>query len=224
MCPDNRSSRWEYDEATEAKKETRQDDREVPRNWQPDETTVNEIANPKVLLGKGEIKNTGQDEIKSTQKVEKLTSQEKGTVGERAVIREAEQAGHVILVEHSENSTAQGFDCVSIEPVKGELHVWEAKNMPSRDVRADDLTAWRDVDKSGNPRKGYRRSWDAVVNSVPEGPVKDAVKQAVNEGKVYFHLRVAPETEISPSLKKELDEANIPGAHYDWKKYREEDM
>lgn len=149
---------------------------------------------------------------------------EKGSLCERAVIREADQKGHVILVEHSETPNARGFDCVSFEPVKGELHIWEAKNMPSRDVRNGDLSAWQDIDREGNPRDGYRRNWSDVVNSVPEGRARDAVKQAVNEGKVFYHLRVAPETEISNSLRKELDESNVPGAQYDWKQYREEDF
>lgn len=149
---------------------------------------------------------------------------EKGTRCERAVIREADQKGHIILVEHSENPSARGFDCVSFEPLKKELHIWEAKNMPSRDVRNGDLTAWQDTDLEGNARKGYRYNWSDIINSVPEGQVRDVITAAVNEGRVYFHLRITPETEISTSLKKLLDELRVPGAHYDWRQYRPEDM
>lgn len=153
-----------------------------------------------------------------------LDSGEKGSWGERAVIKEADEAGHVILIDHWDKPTASGFDCVSLDPETGELHIWEAKNFGNHAVDSEKLSAWKDLGRDEKPWEGFKENWDAVVSSVPEGPVRDAVKQAINEGKVHYHLRLGAETRISPELQTELDEANVPGAKYDWKRYSHEYM
>jgi hypothetical protein len=170
-----------------------------------------------------EIKEEDEDRSESRQEFREsfdtLGNKEKGNWCERAVIKEADEAGQVILVEHCDNPNAHGFDCVSMDPETRELHLWEAKNYGNRPVGPRDLTAWQDQNKEGEAREGYRRSWQDVIDSVPDGPARDAVKKAINEGKVNFHLRLGPETKITPELQRELEEAQVPGAKYDCKRY-----
>ncbi len=150
-------------------------------------------------------------------KFEALTNHERGSWGERAALKEAEALGHVILVEHVNIPTEAGFDCVSRDPKTNELHIWEVKNWSSRPTISNDLTAWQDT-RDGYPRKGYRRNWENILEPL-ESSVRNLIIQAINEGKVTFHLRLGPETRISQTLQQILEEANIPGAKYDWKRY-----
>jgi len=158
------------------------------------------------------------------QEFDALDSRKKGSWGERAVIKEADDLGHVILLDHWDAPNLHGFDCVSYDPERGELHIWEAKNWNGK-LSERDLTAWQDITQHGEPRKGFRDSWCEIIRSIPEGPVRNSVKDAINEGRVYYHLRTGPETEITAKLEERLlNDASVPGANYDYKKYSHDYM
>jgi len=213
----------EINERDTSKAINRDEQGDVPRSWRPSTTTMAAITGENTLPPVSQEKDVSAQretdaELEFRQEMASLDSREKGRWGERAVVKEAEDAGHMTLVDHFDKPTERGFDCVSFDPVKGELHIWEAKNWESRAVDTQDLTAWQDQ-KNGMPREGFRDNWDDVVKSFPEGSARDAVKQAINEGKVTYHLRLGPDTKITPELQKELDEAVVPGAKYDWQRY-----
>lgn len=147
-----------------------------------------------------------------------LSAAEKGTWGEKAVVKEAKQAGHDVIIAHPEKPTLGGFDCVSMDWDANRLHIWEAKNIGGGYVSERNLTAWKDnVDK-------YTTYWRDLVETLPEGPQRDAAMRAVNSGRVTFHLRLGPESNISASLGDKLNSANVPGADYDWFQYSSEFM
>jgi hypothetical protein len=155
-----------------------------------------------------------------------LDAHQRGTWGERVVIGEATKAGHAILAEHFDTPTGRGFDCISYDLTNKQVHIWEVKNwgQDTHAVDSKDVTAWQDQNKYGNPRDGYKDNWKDVLGSVPEGPAQDAIRQAVNEGRVVFHLRLGPDTRLTPQLQQELEKANVPGASYDWRRYSYDEM
>jgi hypothetical protein len=161
------------------------------------------------------------------QEFNKMDSARKGTWGERVTRGEASRSGHEILKEHSDNPTEQGFDNITYDPQSDTVHIWEVKNWgaDSHPVGTRDVTAWHDVRKDGLPRPGFERNWKKVVHSAADGsPQQDKIKQAVNEGRVIYHLRLVPDTRLSSELRNELETASNPGTDYDWGQYSYEDM
>lgn len=160
----------------------------------------------------------------------KLDKVQKGAWGERAVVNEAKNAGHRILLGHSENPTEQGFDCVSYELENNTLHIWEAKNFgeTTSAVNSDKMTAWHDETKSGtkyaDAREGYARNWKKILDSTSNTTMRDAIKQSISDGRVIYHVRIGPDTRISGNYKHELEAAQVPGSTYEWKQYTYADM
>jgi hypothetical protein len=155
-----------------------------------------------------------------------LDKNQRGAWCERAVVKEARQMGHTILVEHIDLPNEHGFDCVSLDPKTKELHVWEAKNYgrETGPVTEKDVTAWKDIGKDGLARKGYQRSWQEAMDKIPDGPDKELVKTAINEGRVTFHLRLGPDTRVNGRYQHELNSSNVPGSQYDCARYTYRDM
>jgi hypothetical protein len=59
---------------------------------------------------------------------EPLTRAEKGEIGERAMIEQAEAEGRHVLVDHRDNPNAHGFDAIMWDPDAKRLYNCEAKN------------------------------------------------------------------------------------------------
>ena len=154
-----------------------------------------------------------------------LSSQQRGAWGERMVVKEATDSGHEILIDHSDIPTKAGFDCASYDNNSRTLHIWEVKNWSdSNTIGEKDLGAWHDSEIDGMPRVAYRESWEAVIANASDGSLSDLAKQAINEGRVVFHLRLGPETKVSGGLTTKLESVKVPGASYDWKRYTTGEM
>lgn len=154
-----------------------------------------------------------------------LSSQQRGAWGERMVVKEAADSGHEILIDHSGVPTKAGFDCASYDINSRTLHIWEVKNWSdSNTIGEKDLGAWHDSGSDGMPREAYRESWETVISNASDGNLSNLAKQAINEGRVMFHLRLGPETKVAGGLTTKLEGTKVPGAIYDWKRYAMEEM
>lgn len=155
-------------------------------------------------------------EAQFQEKMSELPSHEKGAWGERVVTAEAKAKDHTILLSHPDKPTAGGFDCVSFDEQADRLHIWEAKNFSGGTVTEDHLKAWR-------TERG-RDNWGDILDALRGSPLEPRVKQAVNEDRVSFHLRVGPETRISSPLREQLDQTSFPWCDFDWRQYSVEEM
>lgn len=200
-----------------------------------DDPNLNKIENPEDLAREKEsaeasIRRLERDQQQFRREFSKLDKAQKGTWGERVVTSEAENAGHKVLLGHSENPTEQGFDCASYDEATKTLHIWEVKNFGDKTgaVNSDKVTAFQDETKSGtkyaDARPGYERNWQKVLDAAPDIAMRDAIKQSIAEGRVVFHIRLGPDTKISEGYKQELETTQVPGATYDWKQYAYADM
>lgn len=153
-----------------------------------------------------------------------MESGRKGQWAEVATINEADTANQIVLVDHPDNPNRHGFDCVSIDPSNSRLHIWEAKNYgENTTLKIDHLTAWKDIENE-KFRDGFLNNVREVIHSVPEGEVRDTVRNSIAEGNVTYHLRVGPETRISKDLEDEIRASLPDGVDFDVRKYSAEYM
>jgi len=167
---------------------------------------------------------------------EQRSNLQKGQWGEVATIAEAKSMGHSILSAHPDNPNFKGFDCVSYNTQERELHIWEAKNLglTTQGVYERNLTAWKNDSERINEKgkKGergekdskYEGYWKDLIQAASNDEDRQNIEQAVNEGRVFFHVRIGPDTRISPTLRDELDNTTVPGAKFDWDSYSYGDM
>jgi len=151
-----------------------------------------------------------------SERMRDMTRAEKGSWGERAVVAEARADGHTIISGHPDTPTRSGFDCVSFDERRDHLHIWEAKNFEGGTVTEDTMKAWR--------TRRTRPNWEEVLQSVRGTDLEPRIKQAVNEGRVTFHVRIGPDTKISHDYLTELQTASFPGGRYDFRQYTAEEM
>jgi len=151
-----------------------------------------------------------------------------GAALEAQVVAEASSRGQYVLIAHPGNPNAQGVDVVSFDLKTRILHIWEAKDWGSRSVGGKDLTAlmnaWglptpKQEAKHGREAGSYARErgramWTAILDAAPSPAFREAIKDAINSGRVEFHLRGGRDTRFTKGAIEDFI-ADSPGSKGD---------
>jgi len=142
-----------------------------------------------------------------------LSSHERGSWGEQAVLDEAKRYGHRILLKHEgKKATAPGYDCVSWDGHT--LHLWEAKNYSAKEGKKGIVRELGALDVAKRLANAKQFLKDLSVDD-PERP---AIAQAIEQDRVQWHIRLGPDTDIS---FKPLDELVWGSVDVHWYSYKE---
>jgi len=193
---------------------------EIPET--PDSAEVSEsivaqapiITEANVLNGDTDAENVSPTMAAFATEFHELDSGMKGGWGERVVLSEIDAQNQVPLLDHWDEPNRSGFDAVSFDPKTGMLHVWEAKNWDGT-VSEQDLTAWSPARLEPNQQQ--------ILNAVPESLARDQVAQALQEGRLEYHLRLGPETDMTRALGERIRQQSFP-FHVDVASMRPETM
>jgi hypothetical protein len=141
-----------------------------------------------------------------------LSAQERGAWGEFVVSSEVKKLGQRILLEHANQSTLSGYDCVSWDSRNKVLHVWEAKNYSADQERfglVNDFSAL-DFEKRKERVEKFLK-WLPI-----DDPERIPIVNAIQDNHVQCHIRLGPDTDvkITPLEKLEWDSLDVKQYNY----------
>ena len=130
-----------------------------------------------------------------------LSSSMKGGWGERVVLSEIDSQNQVPILDHWDEPNRSGYDAVSFDPITGVIHIWEVKNWDGV-VGEQALTAW-------TPARFEPNQAD-ILEAIPESLAREQVSQALQDGRIEYHLRLGPETNLTAALAERIRTQNFP--------------
>jgi len=133
-----------------------------------------------------------------------LSNAEKGEIGERAMLADAESQGHEVLMAHPDNPNKGGFDAVMWDPKERRLHIGEAKNYQEGSrIGAEDLSAFEDRHLDANLDEAMRaiEQADESVMSVED---KVSAMQSLIDGNFTTDIYVPKGVEVSDAARERL--------------------
>ncbi|MCX7840843.1 MAG: hypothetical protein N2559_15520 [Anaerolineae bacterium] len=132
-----------------------------------------------------------------------MSAQERGEWGERAVLQEARNHGHQILVEHHDKTTTPGYDCVSWDGKS--LHIWEAKNWSGTVTDLSAITPER-----------MRANVEQLLDHIANHPERASIVDAIQNDRVQWHIRVGPDADVSFKPLESLGWDNVEVRQYSY--------
>jgi hypothetical protein len=144
------------------------------------------------------VRDLSRDELRSSLGQE-MGTQQKGEIGERAMVIQEAKQGRIMIAAHPENTNQHGFDGVSWDSETRTLHLLEAKNYGAT-VSAGDLSAMSDQSWP----KNIDATREAIRNSDLGKGDKIAARAALRQGNYEIDLYVPKGIGCSDSAKELL--------------------